>query len=269
MKKRKYIFIVLVYKNSKDLIDFLASIKLSNQEYEVIIVNSFYDETTKQECELISKKYNCIFINIENNGYGYGNNQGIAYANEHFIYEYLIISNPDVIISKFDVNDIVNLSNGVIGPSIKTLNNKNQNPYWAINNKFAEYIIYRGYKKDKKVLIYLGIIINKVIRELFLFIFNLSKKEYKKVFALHGCFLVFPADIIKEIHFPFDDNMFLFAEEAYLAHLLNAEGISSYLTKKIKVIHKEDGSMNVSNINQKKEIKKSVVYYFEKYNNEI
>lgn len=41
-------------------------------------------------------------MNVENKGYSYGNNRGIEYCHNNYEYDYIIISNPDIIIKKFD-----------------------------------------------------------------------------------------------------------------------------------------------------------------------
>lgn len=52
------------------------------------------------KCYSIAKKLGCSFINVENKGYGFGNNRGIEYANKYFDYEFLIVSDPNIIIKK-------------------------------------------------------------------------------------------------------------------------------------------------------------------------
>ena len=96
---------------------------------------------------------------------------------------------------------------------------------------------------------------------------NFSNIKFQKVFAVHGSFLILPKKVLSKIGMPYDEDMFLFAEEAYLAHLLKKYNIDTYITKDISVIHYEDGSMSISSINEKDEIRKSVIKYYEKLNN--
>jgi len=265
MKKVQFVFVIVVYRNIQDLEELIESINKFSIDNEKIIVNNYYDDKTMNECYSIAKKFGCIFINIENKGYGFGNNRGIEYANQHFDYEFLIISNPDIIIERFEKNELLKFKGSVVGPIIKTLNMKSQNPYWYLNNSVCEWIIYQGYKRKSKILLYFGIAINKIIREIFLLIFNKSKRMNSKVFALHGSFVIFSRDVLKKIGIPYDEEMFLFAEEAHLAHMLLRNNINSYITKSVEVIHKEDGSLKISNIDMKSEIRKSVLTYYEKW----
>ena len=214
--------------------------------------------------EDIAKNNNCDFINVENKGYSYGNNKGIAYCNENYKYDYLIVSNPDVIIKNNELDyDSIKNENCIIAPNIRNLKNKRQNPYWVYDLRIFESMIYFGYKNKNKLILYLGILINKVFR----IVFGLRKHALKKIFAAHGSFVVFTYKAIEMLGLDhvYDENMFLFAEEAMLAHKAKKLKINTYYTDKISIIHKEDGSINMSDVNEYSEIGKSVIYYYEQY----
>ena len=91
-------------------------------------------------------------------------------------------------------------------------------------------------------------------------------KKSVKVYQLHGSFIIFTKALIDKFESLFDENMFLFAEESYLAYLLKNNNIPSYYFKSLYVIHKEDGSMKYRNdINEK--LAESNIYLMEKYYN--
>lgn len=260
----KYVFVVLVYRNMKDIRDFVLDIKSHNLDSKIIIVNSYYDDETKAECEKTAEDAGCVFLNVENRGYGYGNNRGIEYALKNFKFDFLIVSNPDIVIKKFSDDSFSSFKDAVIGPVIRTLTNKSQNPYWVYENPLSEYLIYKGYKNKSKLLLYAGIGINKVIREAFLACFGILRLHFKRVFALHGSFVIFSHGVFDKIKLPYDEDMFLFAEEANLAHLLKKNKIKSYLSSDVEILHKEDGSIGVSKIDEKSEARKSIITYYEK-----
>lgn len=266
MNITKYVFVVVVYLNTEDLLELILNLHGLDIDKEIIIVNNYYDDESKNRCLKIAYENNCKFLNVDNKGYGYGNNRGIEYAIENFNFEFLIVSNPDILIKKFDEHALSNLKESVVGPIIMTSANKSQNPYWYLKNPISEWLIYNGYKHKSNFILYLGILINKLIREFFLIILRISKKEYQKVFALHGSFVIYSDTVLKKIGLPYDEEMFLFAEEAYLAHLLNKKNIDSYITKGIEVLHKEDGSMSLAKIDEKSEARKSIITYYEKLN---
>jgi GT2 family glycosyltransferase len=264
--KTTFIFVILVYRNSDDLLSFIMKLHTTDiYDYKVVIVNSFFDVDTMNKVKEIANLNKCDFINVPNKGYGAGNNAGISYAIQHYKFDFIIISNPDVVINKFDIKNLLAHKDEkiAIGPIIHTLNGKNQNPYWLIKNYLTEKLIYIGYKEKNRIPLYLGLGINKVIRQIGLAYFKLISKKYIKVFALHGCFIIFSASAIFTLYPLFDEKMFLFAEESYLAHKMLHRGVTSFVTKTINIIHQEDGSISIANINESDESRKSVIYYFE------
>lgn len=265
MKKEiyKYIVVVLVYRNTTDIIDFIESVKKTLHDYKIIIVNSYYDDASKVIFEEISTKYNCVFLNVENRGYSYGNNIGVRYAEENFRYDYIICSNPDIIIKKFDESILRDVPNAIYGPEIITKNGNKQNPMMVRKNKFTRSLIYKGYKRDYRLLIIIGIGINKITREFYRLIYKIRKKSSYCVSQLHGSFIIFSKKSIDVIKTPFDDHLFLFAEEEVLSFRAEEKGIDLIYTTSINVYHKEDGSMKLFSGSLDSEMKKSIIYSYE------
>lgn len=264
-KKYSVVFIVLVYRNTQDLVEFIKCVSDKASDYKIIVVDSFYSENTKKEFEEIANNNSCDFISVPNKGYGAGNNRGIELALRQYEFDYLVISNPDIEINHFSVNKLQNEDNRVYGPLIITSRGKNQNPYWAIRNKFTELLIYKGYKSQNRLLIYMGTGVNKVVREIFLSLFKLSSRQNATVFALHGSFVIFPKKLLERLGIVYDEALFLFSEEADLAHRFYELDVDCVITKEISVKHKEDGSMALAKIDESSELRKSTMYYYEKY----
>ena len=242
-KKVDIVFVCLVYRLCDDIDDFVASVNKITTNYKIILVNSYFNDESLVSIQNKAIKYDCDFISILNKGYGYGNNIGIKYAYDNFDFKYIIISNIDIVINKLNIKELDSLGSCVIGPFIKNLKGKNQNPYWPIRNLSSEGLIYYGLKNEKKWALLLSQGINRVIREIFLLYSRIVLRRSFRVYALHGCFLIFPKAIIEEIGtMIFDEKMFLFYEEAYLANKLNLLSISRVLTKAVSITHSEDGS---------------------------
>lgn len=254
------IFVVLVYKNYNDLETFFIENKSLLKENKVVVVSAFYNESTDEIIKKICKKNNADFIPVENKGYSFGNNIGIEFSKKNYIYNNIIVCNSDVLIEKFDEKSINSYS--INAPKIVTKNKKNQNPYWAVKNSLCEKLIYISYKKNNTIMFYFAIIINKIIRELFL-IFN--KNKVKECYAAHGAFLIFPSSVLDQLLPVFDENIFLFSEEAVLAKKASKLNIPIMYNPKIKIKHYEDGTMKVSNINERAIEKESYIYYYEHY----
>lgn len=238
-----FVFVVLVYRNHTDLIEFLESLKKSDFTYKVIVVNSFYDIASKTMVEEVSFKYACEFINIENKGYSYGNNIGVKYAIEHYSYDYLVISNPDIIVNNMCLSILSqeNKSLDIIGPKIITNNSKNQNPFYYSKNYFTFLFLKIFSQTQIKFFLYISLSINKMLGK-FYRRFSVNS-QYTQVYALHGSFIIFSSNAINQLEPLFDENMFLFCEEIHLAELVKSKNMSMHYYPKIEVLHKEDGSI--------------------------
>ena len=265
MQRFKYIFVVVIYRNGEDLYKLDKSIRNFINDYKIVVVNSFFNNETMERIIYICNELNCDFINIKNKGYGYGNNTGIEYINNTYKYDYLVISNSDVEIEKFDEKKISLIKrNSIIGPKIKTLHNKNQNPYQVIYSKILDKLYYQGYKHNCKIILYCAIAINKIIRSIYIFI-NIFNKSNIKVYALHGAFIIFTNDVIKKLYPFYDEKMFLYNEERLLAYKSMQADIDCYVCTAIQVLHKEDGSTRGMKFDEYKYIKESYKYFYENY----
>lgn len=263
MECYEYVFCVLVYRNVLDVERLVYSINKNVNNAKIVIVNSFFDEISKKEINEHAVKLGCDFLNVENKGYSYGNNKGIEYICDKYNFRYLVISNPDIIVRRFPKNELIS-EDCITGPLIKTIRGKMQNPYWAIENYLGEYILYFGFKYNIRCLRIMVYAINRLIRIAYVALVNLCRKECFKVYACHGSFIVIPNGILKQLLPVFDDEMFLFNEEALLAKKAKKRKIKICINKNIKVIHKEDGSLEMSNVNENNRQRESFLYYFEK-----
>jgi hypothetical protein len=234
------IFIVVVYKNTTDIIGFLESLKnLQNCTFKVIIVNSFYNLYTEKKFKQISKTNKCDFMTVDNMGYGEGNNKGINYAKLKYKFDYLIVSNPDIQLIEFDYHNLFKFTSCVIAPQIITSKNKNQNPYYLFKLDLLEFIYYISFKYRIRLLRLLPILIHKLFR----LVVNFFYSKSMRIYAAHGSFVIYHCNVLKLNDIKYNKKMFLFAEENYISELLRFNSISSYYTKSIKVKHHENGSV--------------------------
>ncbi|MCD8148353.1 MAG: hypothetical protein LUE92_02075 [Clostridiales bacterium] len=263
MEVYRFIFVILVYRNHEDMVELIESIEKKVENYKVIVVNAFYDNDSEKIIHEIAKKYDCDYLKIENKGYSFGNNRGIEWANQHYEYDYVVISNPDIVIAKFD-NDLSLV--GVVAPEIICASGKKQNPMLIYENKLSELLVYHGYKNNHKILLIIGIGINKVIREVYTK-FGVGKGQvvYRKIYQPHGSFIVLDKSTATELFPVFDENIFLFAEESVFALRLKRGHKKVTYTNSISVRHKEDGSMHLSDLSVDGEMKKANLYYYEQY----
>ena len=243
MERYELIFVVLVYGNSDDLEEYLVSLRGNiHVSYKVIVVNSFYDEKTLKKIEYISKQHGCDFLAVENKGYGTGNNRGIEYARENYEFSFIIVSNPDMTIEKFDESIISGREDVIIGPKILTKNGKNQNPFYLKRKKLAGAEHYFMQRKNN-VGYFFTVGVNKLSKLFHLFIMKLRGKTEIQVYALHGSFFVIGQKALEKLYPLFDENIFLFEEEMVLGEKAQKVGVKLFYTSKIVINHKEDGSM--------------------------
>ena len=152
MKKVSYddIFVVLTYRNTTDVIDFLDSLRGKIERYKVVIVNSYFDDITYSCIRKIAYEYGCDFINIQNKGYGYGNNKGIEYVKKMYNFKRVVISNPDIIVREYNQNKLDEFKDGIIGGDIVCRNGKHQNPLRVTNLSISLYAAYYLYSMNSK-----------------------------------------------------------------------------------------------------------------------
>ncbi|WNS43529.1 hypothetical protein [Paenibacillus sp. MMS20-IR301] len=264
MKKVKLVFVVLTFRNAKDLIDLLKSIEVKvNVSYKVIIINSYYDELSADEIKLIADSYDCDFLNVPNKGYGAGNNKGITYAKENYSFNFLIICNPDTVLINFDYVNLVNKEGSIIGPEITSKKGTKQNPFKYFDAKILDLITYFGFLHNNIFFVYISIVVNKIIK-IFLNSYNniLQKKEHK-TYSCHGSFVIFGTNALDKLGKPYNEKMFLFCEEDHVAKLAKEKKVETIINHSLQIYHKEDGSMNlVSNIVTSKHLKESYIEFY-------
>lgn len=262
MKKNiDIVFIILIYGNPKDLYKLISSIKKYRVEYEIIIVDSYFSDKISRELKKFCKDNNYIYLGIENKGYGYGNNQGIMKAIELFECKGIIISNPDIIINNIDFKKLI-ISNKIVGPEIKTLNKRKQNPFYFKKNNIVYYLKKTAAKTKSNIYLYLAVIINKAFT-IYHSIINLKKKKII-VDVLHGSFIYIPFSKVTIDPVIYDPNIFLFTEEEQLSDWAKKNNIEMVYDRNFEVTHLEDGSFKKTNYKQRKILFDSYNKYFSK-----
>ncbi|MFT9055367.1 MAG: hypothetical protein ABF449_01905 [Ethanoligenens sp.] len=261
MEQFDYVFVVLVYRNPQDLTGFLSSLQKVEGSYRVIVVNSFYDELTRSQTESICKVQHCDFLNVQNNGYGAGNNAGIHFACAHYRFSFLVVSNPDIEILSLPAAVLRHKEETVLlGPRVCTENGKHQNPYMPAHSALRERLM-RFYAMHPRSMLpfYMAVALNKTHRILFN---TLCERKERRVYALHGSFLLFSQAALDKLGDPFDERMFLFREEDHLARRAKGMGIPMRYTPSIQVLHHEDGSVRFLSAQTKQFALHSLRIYF-------
>lgn len=263
-QKFKYVFVVLVYRNTQDLKDFFQAFGVKDSK--VIVVNSFYDDVSKEEFRIIAEQNNADFISVPNLGYGYGNNRGCEFALKHYLFNWLIISNADIIIKKFPEDVLNNHKNDIVAPNIINLKGKRQNPSSAFARPWwLDTLQYKVYKAERKRLIYVFYALSRLQKSFFYLISPLRKR----IFAAHGAFVIIPFSVIQKLFPIYNEEMFLFAEEIHFGRLASQNGVKTYYEPEIEISHKEDGSVSLAVDNVYKPMRQSFMVYYEYWKKQI
>lgn len=197
----------------------------------------------------------CFVRVAQNTGYAKGNNIGTIVSDYYYDDSYYLISNNDLIISEtinlksifdiFDKNDTI----AVIGPRVVGSDGTKQSPY------------------TKKTVFYLMVLYQwtrfwPIYSKGDLMIMNKSDYCYRVM----GCFMFVRADYFRKID-RFDENTFLYAEEAILSERLDKIGKRMFYYDDLSVVH-EHGK-TISSIAKTLQIDKwcfeSMFYYCKKY----
>lgn len=265
MDKFDLVFVVLVYGNANDLEEYLLSLKEKILlSYKVVVVNSFYSQETLIEIKNIADKYNCDFLPVENKGYGTGNNRGIEYAIQHYIFSFVIVSNPDMTIENFNGKVLEGREDIIIGPKIITKSGKNQNPFYYKRKKLAA-LEHFFLQKNNSVGYFFTVGVNKLSKMFHLGVMYLRHISESEVYALHGSFFIIGNKVFDKLWPLFDENIFLFEEEMVLGEKALRSNVKLIYTEKIVVNHKEDGSMKFSTDSINEIERKTNDYVYNRY----
>lgn len=181
MEEYNYVFVILVYRNFEDLKECIESIQSKVVNYRIIIVNAYYDSESENKVKKIAETYDCDFLSEPNKGYSYGNNAGIRYASLNYHFEYIIVSNPDIVINKFPDSKY---RGDIIAPEIIAASGKTQNLMYIKYNKLTDWMVYRSFKNNQRWLLFVALGINKLVRKFSCFL-NRNNNTYS-IYAAHG-----------------------------------------------------------------------------------
>lgn len=254
------VFVVLVYRNTQDLVDFFKSNQISRSK--TIVVCSHYNDDTDTRFSEIARINLADFIVVPNKGYGYGNNKGCEYALSNYDFKYLIISNADIKIEQFDIDVLSKYKDAIIAPNIKNLGGKKQNPNAPYKPSYIqEKIRYELLKGHHSVLIWLIYAYSRLQKEIYYF-FRKIHLANNSIYSAHGSFVILTKSALDLLYPLYNERMFLLGEEEHLARQADKYNIKTYYEPNIVILHKEDGSMKLLNKKVFELERQSYIEYF-------
>ena len=247
--------IILNYNDLETTKKYINNIKDYKVLDKIIIVDNKSTDNSYEELKKISNDKISVIETDDNKGYAYGNNFGIKYLNEHSKVDYIIISNPDIIVEEKDIKRLKkdlddNEDISLVSPVIHQLGELKRG--WrlpTINDEILMNINYYHKKVEK----------------------NLEYNDDKytgnltKVDVVSGCFFMIRKDIFNLIG-NFDETTFLYYEENILAVKLKNIDKKSFIDSNANAVHDLSISVDKSfNSIKKYKILKTSQKYFVKY----
>lgn len=264
-------FVILHYISIDDTEKAIESVKnnIDTEMYYIVVVDNGSPNDTGM---VLKNKYAndekvTVVLSETNVGFARGNNIGINYIKEHYLFDFIAVLNNDIyllekqLVSKLQ-NEYEKSKFAVLGPMILTAGGKctsNPGRNQVISRRDVEHKITRYKRQIFFGKIYMGMIYEIMLKLYHNYIYLPKKfkngEKRNKIFIyreemvqLHGCFLVFTEQFFK-VYSGFDERTFLYMEEDILyAQLVKSNLLSVYLPD-IIVFHNEDQSTNKMNKN--------------------
>jgi GT2 family glycosyltransferase len=258
----KIVFVILHYMALKETEESVEQIrkKIDTDSYHIIIV----DNASVNGTGLVLKKKHqseediTIILNHENQGFAKGNNVGFVYAKNKWNPQYIVLMNNDVLLleNKFVLKldeEFKQSCFAVLGPMIMTKDGR-----CDVNPQKAEFLSIdaidkkiKHYKRELKRYHYKYASIYyklAMVKGVFCGKTKIVEKDFlkrKENVKLHGCFLVFSQEYIKDFD-GLDERTFLFWEEEFLyKHMISNEKKMVY-NPDIQVFHMEDAATDAA-----------------------
>lgn len=229
MSKKKIVLLVLNYNDYGTTEMFLKKVENYECISKIIVIdNKSENESLKVLNEYKSNKIDVICTD-KNGGYAYGNNYGARYAQQKYKPEYIVISNPDVIVEEEVILKIVkqlDRSNNTAIGTCKMIEKNGQ-----LNNRFAWKL---PTYFDNIILCFP--IMSKIFKPTMYRKDILNTKGHVYVDVVPGSFFIIKSNEFKKVNY-FDENTFLFYEEEILAHKLIKNGLKSIVMTDLEFIH--------------------------------
>jgi len=269
--------------NIKDTIECVKSYmdNLDTEFYHIVIVDNASPDCSGKELEEIFKDNSkiTIMLNKKNLGFSAGNNQGIEYIQNNYEFEYLILSNNDIILYEKHLYEKVSQESkenlfAVMGPMILTADGRcDSNPIFDLpytreaavaqkraNERRLKLYESRWYPTNIKVNYLWKRFTRRFRKENS---YDSKSRRYNQPelllkkrdnIVLHGSFLIFSKKYFERFE-GLDVRTFLYAEEDILYQHMKHWNMRMCYNPDIIVYHKEGKSVAHSNqLNREKVI---------------
>ena len=226
--------VVLNYNDFQSTSRFINDIRKYDVINKIIVVdNCSTDDSFKQLEMLCDEKIDLISTNC-NGGYAKGNNLGIKYAEEMYHPEYVMVANPDILVSECTILNLIKYlaSHEKVALVSGLMCDKNGNVMKNFALKLPNYIdILRSC--SIVTLVFSEIIFKSSP------LYNLkkiNKYEGLNVGVVPGSFFIIKDKYIQEVNY-FEEKTFLYCEEYILSYKLKSRNLEVHILPTEKYIH--------------------------------
>lgn len=248
--------VILNYNDYDTTYDMIQQIKDYKILDHIVIVDNNstdlkYDDLKKLQNDKIK-----IIKTDKNKGYAYGNNYGIKYLVNNYKIDYIIISNPDIIVSESTIKKLKddldkNEDISIISPVINQLGEKLRG--WRLPSYTIELLSNINY-------------VHRYAEKRMLYTDEYYKDDLTKVDVVSGCFFMARKNDFEKIGY-FDEGTFLYYEENIVAKKLKDSEKNTYIDNTVSVVHNLSVSVNksINSVKKYKILKDSQKYFQKKY----
>ena len=246
--------VILNYNDYEETINYVEKIKGFKSLNEIVIVDNNSTDTSYNKLKKIEKGNVRLLKSNVNKGYAAGNNIGIKYLKDKV--DYIIISNPDIIIEENVIKKLradmdENREIAIVSPVIKLRGE-----------------LLRGWRLPK-IKDEIGLNLNyfhRYVEKKLKYDDKRYNSKLTRVDVVSGCFFMIRRDVLNLVG-NFDESTFLFYEENILATKLKRINKKSYIDNEVKITHNESVTINktMASINKYKRLKDSQKIYAKYY----
>lgn len=250
--------VILNYKDSDTTIKLCKDIVRFEAIQKIVIVDNLSPDDSFQKLKTLKSNKVDVIQSDFNGGYSYGNNYGALYLINKYNIEIIFICNPDVIFSN---KHIESLTKYLQEYNLQAVSGLMLNSFGNISNWSGKIYSWFEALVDSTL----------ILRRFFIKQdFSYAKREGQFVYVdfLPGSLFAIKADAFIAIG-GFDDNVFLYYEEAIIRRKFDHFGFKMALIETETFIHNHSVSINksINKLNQLKIYYQSKEYFFKHYTN--
>lgn len=254
--------LVLNYNDANSTLTYVERIKKYDSIRKILIVDNCSTDDSADLFSCVASDKIEVIVTDKNGGYGAGNNYGIRFLKKKYNSEFILLSNPDVIVEDETIKELegflrAHKEYAIVAPFMLNPEGEKQ-----INTAFRIPSMW-------DYIFSFDVIWSKWVSEYFYNDIMKDEKIYKVVDGVSGSLLMMNVD--KMIKYGmYDENIFLYCEEITLALKLKKAGAKTAVLLKRHFIHNHSVSISKSyNTELKKHalLVKSKLYVIKHYYN--